>query len=268
MGISPDRMEPGWDGSPQDISALGRAGDELGNGLAGSLQETVGGIGGAIMNALSGIVTGGPFAPVEEAAVEIRNGQEGLEGRMDLLFGISGYVFSYMSRNISTVWGIFDDNRRRMPFDRQLGPSKNAYVDTEKERVVLDGAGAWLLMVKSHARGTQYGGNAMIQQTVRVRRPDGTLYHTCIDDASTYSSSGVVNSNKGSGTLLSVFPVVIDEPGCTVEVDTWTGAWRWWDGGYRYSMVAAIRHSTDTENPGEETVPDETEDEAREEAGQ
>lgn len=261
MGISPDRHEPGWSGSPQDISALGRAGGDLGGGLAGSFQDTVGGIGEALLNGLGGILTGGPFAPAEEAAVEIRNGQEGLENSINLLFGLPGYGFAYMSRNINAEWGLIGGNVRRMPFDKQLGPAKNTYID-DQGRLVLDGVGAWLVMVKNRARGTGYGGNAMIQQTVRIRRPDGTVYHTVTDDASTMSDTGIINS-KGASSLLSIFPVVIDEPGCTVDVETWTGAWRWWDGGYRYSMMAAIRHSTDVENKGDEVVPNETEEEAK-----
>lgn len=260
MGVLVDQSKVPAD--PSESRGILSQIQEGAEGLGDAMGDGFGGIIGGIGNALSGIITGGPFAPVESAAQEIRNGQEGLEDRMDLLFGISGYVFSYMTRNISAEWAIFGNNVRKMPFDKQLGPSKNAYVDDDG-RVVLDGVGAWLLMVKSHARGSTYGGNAMIQQTVRVRRPDGSVYHTCTDDASTYSSSGVVTSAKGAGTLLSVFPVVIDEPGCTVDVETWTGAWRWWDGGYRYSMLAAIRHSTDVENEGDETVRDETEEEAK-----
>ncbi|MDN6706369.1 hypothetical protein [Corynebacterium glyciniphilum] len=234
-------------------------------GIGDAMSDGFGGILSGIGGALSGVITGGPFAPVESAAQEIRNGQEGLENAVNLLFGLPGYIFAYMSRNISTVWGFFDDNRRTMPFDKQLGPNKNAYIDSSG-RVVLDGVGAWLLLVKTHARGTGYGGSGSAQMTVRVRRPDGSLYHTCQDDITTLNGTGIPTNPKGSGTIYSIFPVTIDEPGCTVDVETWTGAWRWWDGGYRYSMLAAIRHSTDTENPGEETVPDETEDEARKEA--
>ncbi|OLT54829.1 hypothetical protein BJF89_00935 [Corynebacterium sp. CNJ-954] len=259
MGISPDRYTPSWDGSPQDLKSLGNAGNDLGSGLAESFQGTVGGIGTAISNALNGILTGGPFAPVEEAAEEIRNGQLDLTDRVDLLFGISGYGFSYMSKNINAQWST--NNTRRMRFDKQLGPAKNTSI-TSDGRLSLDGAGAWLVLVKTHAAGTTFGGNAMIRQTVRIRRPNGTFYHTCIDDASTFSEGGFVTDPKGAGTLLSIFPVVIEEPGCKVEVDTWTGAWRWWDGGTRFSMMAAIRHSTDTQNRGDEVVPNETEEEA------
>lgn len=262
MGISPDKQKPSWDGSPQDISSLSRAGNDLGGGLAGSMQETVGGIGGAIINGLQGIFTGGPFAPAEEAALEIRNGQMDLQDAVNLLAGLPGYVWGYMGRNISAEWAIFGNNVRRMPFDKQLGPVKNAHIDTAKERVVLDGVGAWLVIVKSHARGTTYGGNGMIQQTVRVRRPNGQFYHQCVDDFATLSDTAAFTNPKGAGTALSIFPVVIDEPGCFIEVETWTGAWRWWDGGYKYSMCAALRFSTDVENKGQETVRDETKEEA------
>lgn len=254
MGISPNGYQPKWDGSAQNLTALADAGNDLGAGLAGSMNNVVGGIGQGIMNGLAGIFTGGPFAPAEEAAQEIRNGQMGLENRIDLLFGISGYVFSYMSKNINAEWAF--NNTRIMPFDKQLGPSKEAEVSGGK--VVLNGIGAWLVMAKVHARGTGYTGSGSIGMTVRIRRPNGEIYHEAIQDNTTTTGAGLFDAPKGPGTILSVFPVVLDEPGCTVEVETWTGAWRWWDGGTRFSMLAAIRHSKDTENAGEETVPDET----------
>ncbi|MGP9723655.1 hypothetical protein ACT3SZ_06530 [Corynebacterium sp. AOP40-9SA-29] len=259
MGISPDRHEPSWDGSPQNIDALGRAGNDLGGGLAGSLQDTVGGIGQAILNVFSGIITGGPFAPVEEAAEEIRNGQLDIQDRVDLLFGISGYGFSYMSKNINAQWSL--NNSRRLQFDKQLGPSKNTHI-TEDGRLSLDGAGAWLILVKAHGRNTSFTGTGEISMTTRVRRPNGQFYHQTTDHASTLLEAGLAYNNIGPGTLLAVFPVVVDEPGCKVEADVWTGTWRWWDGGTRFSMMAAIRHSTDTDNKGDQTVPDETESEA------
>lgn len=229
-------------------------------GLGDAMSDGFGGIINGIGGALSGIITGGPFAAVAEAGEEFRNGQADLENRVDLLFGISGYGFAYMSKNINAQWST--NNTRRMPFDRQLGPAKNTHI-TSDGRLSLNGVGAWLVLVKTHGQGTTFGGNAMIRQTVRIRRPNGQFYHTVIDDASTYSESGFATDPKGAGTLLSVFPVVIDEPGCTVEVDTWTGAWRWWDGGTRFSMMAAIRHSTDTQNRGDEVVPNENESEAK-----
>lgn len=225
-------------------------GDALGDGFNGFVS--------GIAGALSGVITGGPFAPVAEAGEAFRNGQLDLENRVDLLFGISGYGFSYMSKNINAQWSL--NNSRRLPFDRQLGPAKNTHI-TEDGRLSLDGVGAWLVLVKTHGQGTTFGGNAMIRQTVRIRRPNGQFYHTCIDDASTFSEGGFITDPKGAGTLLSVFPVVIDEPGCKVEVETWTGAWRWWDGGTRFSMMAAIRNSTDTEHKGDEIVPNEKENE-------
>lgn len=216
---------------------------------------------GGFFNVMNGIFNGVsssipswfPSAAAEYAE-SVKNGQDDIRDRVDLLTGLYGYIFTYMSKNINAEWGI--NNTRTMPFDSQLGPAKNAHIDSDG-RVVLDGAGAWLIMVKSHARSTSYSGDGMIQQTVRVLRPDGTVYHTAVDDSSTLAVVNPVSNVKDKGTLLSVFPVVIEEPGCFIQVETWTGAWRWWDGGTRYSMLAAIRQSTDTVNAGSETVPDE-----------
>lgn len=258
MGISPDRNQPKWDGSPQNLGAMVDAGSDLGAGLAGSMNGIVGGIGSAIMNGLGGILGGGIFAPVEEAAEEIKNGQDTLNDRLELLFGVSGYVFSYMSRNVNVEWGT--NNTRDMPFDTQLGPSKEAEVKDGK--VTLQGKGLWLVMMKCSCRPTNYGGSTLLRSNTHVRRPNGDLFHESIGFAGSGGSGGIIG-NQTAGGVLDIFPVVVDEVGCTVDVQTYTGAWRWWDGGYRKSMLAAIRFSTDVENLGDADVPDETEEEAK-----
>lgn len=257
MGISPDQYQPAWDGSPQDIGALSRAGGDLGGGLAGSFQDTVGGIGEAIINGLQGIVTGGPFAPAEEAAEEIKNGQDSIKDELELLWGVSGYCFSYMSRNVNAEWS--GNNWRTLPFDTQLGPSKEASVQDGK--LTLNGKGLWLVMMKGSVRPTNYGGSTLLQSSTKIRRPNGELWHESVAYSGSGGSGGIIG-NQTAGGILDVFPVVVADEGCTIETKAYSGAWRWWDGGYRKSMLAAIRYSTDVENRGDETVRDETKDEA------
>lgn len=63
-------------------------------------------------------------------------------------------------------------------------------------------------------------------------------------------------------SLVGVVPVVIDKPGSYAQVDTWTAAWRWWDAGTQLSSSSVVKQSSNTENKGSQTVPDETQSEA------
>jgi hypothetical protein len=258
VGISPDRNQPKWDGSPQNLGAMVDAGSDLGAGLAGSMNGIVGGIGSAIMNGLGGILGGGIFAPVEEAAEEIKNGQDSIKDELELLWGVSGYCFSYMSRNVNVEWS--GNNWRTLPFDTQLGPSKEASVQDGKLK--LTGKGLWLVMMKGSVRPTNYGGSTLLQSSTKIRRPNGELWHESVAYSGSAGSGGIIG-NQTAGGILDVFPVVVADEGCTIETEAYSGAWRWWDGGYRKSMLAAIRFSTDTENLGDADVPDETEEEAK-----
>lgn len=224
-------------------------------------SNIIGGIGTALQQGISGLVNtigswAGSFFDAGREVADVKNGQDDIRDRVDLLTGLYGYIFAYMSNNVNGEWG--SDNTRTLPFDKQLGPAKNAHIDTAG-RVVLDGAGAWLILVKAHARGTQYTGNASVKMVVTIRRPDGSQYHQTIDHNTTLIDAGLAGSiTKGAATITSIFPVVIDTPGSTVSVQVWAGSWMWWDGGTRYSMLSAIRQSTDVVNVGDETVPDET----------
>lgn len=252
--VDPSKVPADPSGRKGILSEIQDSASGLGDALGSGFTGVVSGIGSALMEGFNGFITGGPFAPAAEAAKVVHDGQLALTDRVDLLFGISGYVFSYMSKNINAQWSL--NNTRMMPFDKQLGPAKEAGMKDGK--VVLNGTGAWLVMCRVHARGTGFTGSGSIGMTVRIRRPNGEVYHEAVQDATTVTGAGLLDAPKGPGTILAVFPVVLEESGCTVEVETWTGAWRWWDGGTRFSMLAAIRHSKDIENAGDETVPDET----------
>ena len=96
---------------------------------------------------------------------------------------------------------------------------------------------------------------------VNVDRPDGSAYSSAYVRGTSLVDAGAVVSTYGNVSLVAVVPVVIDEPGCYVRVDTWTAAWRWWDGGTQLSSLSVVKQSSNTENKGEQTVPDEKESE-------
>lgn len=193
---------------------------------------------------------------VDNIAEEFEGGQAGLEGRLDLIEGVPGYVCAYMGNNINASWDFFGNSERMMPFNRQIGPAQNGGVSSNG-RVYLNAKGLWTLYVRIHARNTGYAGNGGVRMTVRVRNPNGSLHHEAITYGTTLIEAGALTADKGRGTISATFPVVIQHPGSYVEVHAWTATWRWWDGGMRYSTLAALRHSEDVVNIGQDTVPDE-----------
>jgi hypothetical protein len=250
--VDPSRVPKDPSGGKGILSEIQDGAGGLGDALGAGFNGLVGGIGGAILNGLGGVLGGGLFAPVEEAAEEIKNGQDSIKDELELLWGVSGYCFSYMSRNVNVEWS--GNNWRTLPFDTQLGPSKEASVQDGK--LTLTGKGLWLVMMKGSVRPTNYGGSTLLQSSTKIRRPNGELWHESVAYSGSGGSGGIIG-NQTAGGILDVFPVVVADEGCTIETEAYSGAWRWWDGGYRKSMLAAIRFSTDTENLGDADVPDE-----------
>ena len=199
----------------------------------------------SIGRALAGDATPG-FEP-------IRDGQLALRERLDLLDGVRGYCAAYQTRNIQSH-GSFGDNRRRdLPFSAPYGPSRGAHVDAAKGGIVFDEAGLWTVHVLIHARKTGalaggFGEPDAVAMYIRIHRPDGAIDTETVVDA--YSRDEVTS-------VPATLPFVIPEPGYYVTIGCWTSRWRWWDGGTRYTRLAAVMNDNRPVNPGEETVPDE-----------
>ena len=149
-----------------------------------------------------------------------------------------------------------------MPFDGQVGPAVGATVRGDG-RISMDSVGLWLIYAKTHGRATGFTGGGGVTMRVNVYRPDGSAYSSAYVRGTSLTGGGVIDT-YGNISLVGVVPVVIDEPGCYVQVDTWTAAWRWWDGGTQLSSLSVVKQSSNTENKGEQTVPDEKESEVTE----
>lgn len=199
-------------------------------------------------------------APKKETIDRLVASEQDLKHRTDLLEGVQGYAHAYMSKNINAAWSL-SSNWRMMPFNAQIGPSVGASVRSDG-RVEMGSTGLWMIYAKVHARSTNYTGGGGVTLGLRVYRPSGTLYHESYVRGTTLVDIGVITTTVGSGSLVSVVPIVIDEPGCYVQVDTWTAAWRWWDGGTQLSSLSVVKQSSNVDNKGSQTVPDETESEA------
>ena len=233
--------------APIESSWGSARGNFVGNILAGIGQALMGGIGGI-------------FQPISDGMKPIRDAQLDLQNRTDLLEGVQGYAHAYMTRNVNAQWS-FGNNWRTMPFDGQVGPSVGATVRSDG-RVEMGSEGLWLIYAKTHGRSTGFTGGGGVTMRVNVYRPDGSAYSSAYVRGTSLADAGAIVSTYGNVSLVAVVPVVIDEPGCYVRVDTWTAAWRWWDGGTQLSSLSVVKQSSSTENKGSQTVPDETESEA------
>lgn len=229
--------------APIESSWGSARGNFVGNILAGIGQALAGGVGGI-------------FQPISDGMKPIRDAQLDLQNRTDLLEGVQGYAHAYMTKNINAQWSL-GDNWRTMPFDGQVGPSVGATVRSDG-RVEMGSEGLWLIYAKTHGRATGFTGGGGVTMRVNVYRPNGSVYSS----AYVRGTSLVDAVAYGNVSLVGVVPAVIDEPGCYVQVDTWTAAWRWWDGGTQLSSLSVVKQSSNTENKGSQTVPDETESEA------
>ena len=226
-----------------------------GNARSNFVTNIISGIGQALLGGIGGI-----FQPISDGMKPIRDAQLDLLNRTELLEGVQGYAHAYMTKNVNAQWSL-NNNWRTMPFDGQVGPSVGATVRSDG-RVEMGSKGLWLIYAKTHGRSTGFTGDGGVTMRVNVYRPDGSIYSSSYVRGTSLVDAGAIVSTYGNVSLVAVVPVVIDEPGCYVRVDTWTAAWRWWDGGTQLSSLSVVKQSSNTENKGSQTVPDETESEA------
>ena len=213
--------------------AMGQMAVGLGDGLLAGVAD-----------ALRGIARAPMFGPVADAYAD---GQSELIGRLDLLDGVRGYCSTYQDRNVNAAWGL--NNTRILPFRGAHGPYKGAHPDEAGDGgIILEEAGLWLVGAKVSARSTIFTGSNEVRVRILIYRPDGSLY-----------SASTARDTPGTqaGTVADVTTVVVPEPGYTVRVEAWSGRWRWYDGGLAHSRLWVVKQDNRSDNPGEETVPDE-----------
>lgn len=215
--------------------------------------HVIGGIGKAIQAGIAGAANtvGAFFEDIFTAGSvvkDVKDGQEKLAGRADLLEFVRGFCAAYQSVNVNSEWNIFSDNSRYLPYDAPLGPSKGAHVEAGKN-IVLDEAGLWLVVVYAHAQSTSFSGGNLSAVYIDVVGPDGDLVRSVTVDIPTAGNYG---------SIPGVFLVPIPEPGCWIRVRAWSGRWRWWSGGARNAWMNVVKFDNRFINPGQDTVPNES----------
>lgn len=164
-----------------------------------------------------------------------------------LLEGVRGFAAAYMTKNVNIEWST--SNVRKLPFAAPFGVEpKGCHIDPSGH-IVFDEEGLWSCTAVTRARSTSYSGNDGVVLYLSIRRPDGTVYDELQDDK---------QLANGSGSLTLTAPFLIPEPGYQLQALVWSGKWRWFDGGTRYSRLFAVKHDNRPINPGQETVPDES----------
>lgn len=196
------------------------------------LEQIVGGIGQAISDGLNGIF-GGIFAPVNQAMKPVRDGQQDLEGRTDLLSPLLDY------RSVSTAPTGADAMKGtgQMPFNFQIGPFRG--VGKKSNTLVLDGPGLWDLRAQVTASWTANPFGKKLQVYLRVLRPDGSIF----------SEQAHYAETQNSITIPVVSSVCVPTAG--YQVDVWVyaqdGNRGWWSGP-KWTRLTAQHISRTVEN--------------------
>lgn len=224
------------------------AGFSIGASAIGNLFTGIVDALSAGLDALGNALFGPDEVPVPDGLKAFRDGQRDILHRVDLLEGVAGYCAAYQDVNVNARWST--NLWRTLPFRGRLGPEKNIHVDEATGEMVLEQPGFYVIYSKVHAQGTLYTGRDYAYLRVQVLRPDGTIY-----------SQGHLENDvprNHSQSLAMTHPVVVSEPNCRVRVRVYSDNWRWWTGGSDYSTLHIVRHSADFANPGQRTVPDES----------
>lgn len=251
-----DAMTPGavsnWYQDVTEDSVKDLATRDLNQGLVSAKGSLLGNLIGGVFAGFGAILQGlspANWIPlgVSTAATQVKDGMTALANRTDLLEGVRGFCMAYQTLNVNAEWAILGSNTRLMPFRSQYGPNKGARV--VGDGITLDEKGAWRIDAMVRANGTSYPGGDGTLMDLIVYNPDGSEHvRRRFDD---WPGTGV-------GSIYGGFPLVVDGPGYTIRVETWTGRWRWWAGGTMYTFLSAVKYDNRVENEGQSTVPDET----------
>ena len=215
----------------------------IANGAAFVVDAAFSAIGGllqSIFNALGDLIK-----PMQRDIETGLSGQIALNDRIDLLNDVSGYVCAYQTVNIDGAWS--NRNTRDLPFKSQIGPAKNAHIDTQTGMIVLDAKGLWTFNARCHCDNTIFGGDDYCHMKLLVYTPEGKLFHEVHEAFETPRS-------RENTLILSTEPVVVDRPGYKAKIQIYMDNWRVFKGGTKYSSFSAVRHSNEVIHMGQQTV--------------
>lgn len=142
---------------------MNQAGFNL-SGLFGSIINSIG-------MALQGILQGGIFNSVDQASLNIRDGQEDLANDLTLLSPLVDFGSAAMPAGQPFV------GTGTLPFTRQIGIARNVEVrGGSGGGLTLKDKGLWNLSLHAVGSWVFAGGTYKVQVALTVYRPDGVLY--------------------------------------------------------------------------------------------
>lgn len=207
----------------------------LGGGISSPFAGAAGvfnGIVSGITNALSGL---------GDDMQWVKDGQEALNGRTDLLDPLLDYGSCSMPSGEPFTGTGF------LPFNRQIGPSRN--VTFQNGSMVLGAKGLWDLRLHATASWIKLL-TSQLEVRLNVYSPDGSVFSRQIARA----------RNDESHTITIVSSIVVPEPGYFVRAFVQTAApTRNWLGGPAWSRMTVQHISYETEGnffTGSETSDD------------
>lgn len=162
MSVDPSRNVP----APQSGPGM----HDVGAGIGEVISNTIQGIG----SALAGVFTpGGLFGPVGEAAESLRDGQEELNDRTDLLSPLLDYG------SVSMPAGQPSRGIGFLPFSRQIGPARGVSVKRGNSNnawgLEFQDKGLW--DVRLHCTASWIiGATGLAEVHLNIYRPNGDFY--------------------------------------------------------------------------------------------
>lgn len=197
MGVDVSKTTPATPGGSGILDRVENEARGLGDGLASGLGGIVDGIG----NSLRGIAQGGIFSGLDHAAETIRDNQETLNTRTDLLSPLLDYGSVYMPAGLRIT------GTGPLPYRQQIGPMRGVsirYANTSPGAgLSLDDVGLWDIRLQVTASWVRVL-TSKFEVALNVYGPRG---------GSVFSQQKAIFMSEHEQTVTIVSSVVIDEPG-------------------------------------------------------